>query len=85
MCLNRGGQVRDGRDISFSGNQSPVKKFYDVNYGVVKGQENADPYHGTCLRTVVMIYTSMAAGTDHLDSRALVLLAPALLPRGLMP
>jgi hypothetical protein len=49
MCLNRGGQVRDGRDISFSGNQSPVKKFYDVNYGVVKGQENADPYHGTCL------------------------------------
>lgn len=29
--------VRDGRDISFSGNQSPVNKFYATHYNVEPG------------------------------------------------
>ena len=34
--------VRDGRDISFSGNQSPVNKFYRQTYGIDEGE--TDPY-----------------------------------------
>lgn len=37
-------QVRDGRDIAFSGNQSPVDKFYADNYG---SPSTPDPAHGT--------------------------------------
>jgi hypothetical protein len=36
--------TRDGRDIAFSGNQSPVTKFYDVNYGLQPGA--ADDFAG---------------------------------------
>lgn len=36
--------VRDGRDISFSGNQSPVEKFYKDHYGT--DGDKGDPYFG---------------------------------------
>jgi hypothetical protein len=38
--------TRDGRDIAFSGNQSPVRKFYDTYYS----QEPTDPYEGARTR-----------------------------------
>jgi len=37
--------VRDGRDIAFSGNQSPVKKFYTDSF--VNGQEEYDKWTGS--------------------------------------